>query len=386
MVWVSCGSCCCVAVVYRAQRVVMPLDDAPMWVVVDDRYEVHPVGRDFCLALVGAARSPNTVRAYAQKVAKFLTWCSACGLDWTRLTFPDLTRYKHHIEREPTTGGRRRDGKTVNLYLGVMAEFLRYSALEGHVDSALVGKLSVPKHLRYTPRGFDPGENGQNRVIASRTLKAAEYTKAPRALSPDQVAAVLAVCRNPRDVFLVRVQHDIGLRIGETLGLRRSDIHFLPDSSMLGCAVAGPHVHVRRRMNPNGSLAKSHYPRHIPAPEALIDAYRDYQGQRFDRLPDGLCDFVFVNLYGSDPDAPMTYANAKRCIDRIGKTAGLTLRPHMLRHTAATNWVRGGHRIDVVQELLGHASWTSTEVYLHPSAEEMRTAVNNLGLGQEIAQ
>jgi len=319
------------------------------------------------------------------KVARFLTWCSASGLDWRRLTFPDLSRYKRCIELEPTTAGRRRDGKTVNLYLGAMTEFLRYAAMEGHVDVALVEKLSRPKYLRYSPKGFDSGENGQNRIIAARTLKANEYDKPPEALDAGQVDDVLAVCRNPRDVLLIRVLHDIGLRIGEALGLRRSDIHFLPDSSVLGCGVKGPHLHVRRRMNPNGSLAKSRYPRHVPVTAALVEAYREYQGERYDRIPEAQCDFVFVNLYGREPDAPMTYSNAKRCTDRIARTAGVTLRPHMLRHTAATNWVRNGERLDVVQELLGHVNWTSTQVYLHPSDEEMRNAVDALALGKETA-
>ena len=362
----------------------MSLDETPMWVVVDDHYEVHKIARDFCLTLVGAGRSPNTVRTYAPKVAKFLMWCSAVGLDWTQLTFPDLSRYKRSVEMEPTAAGRRRDGKTVNLYLGAMAEFLRFAAMDGHVDAALVDKLSRPKYLRYAPKGFDPGENGQNRIIAARTLKANEYDKPPEALEPDQVAAALNACRNPRDVLLIRVLHDIGLRIGEALGLVRSDIHFLPDSSVLGCTVKGPHLHVRRRMNPNGSLAKSRYPRHVPVTAALVDAYRDYQAERYDRLPEGQCDFVFVNLYGRDPDTPMTYANAKRCTDRIARVADVTLRPHMLRHTAATNWMRNGERLDVVQELLGHVSWTSTQVYLHPSEEEMRNAVDALALGKEM--
>jgi integrase/recombinase XerD len=374
-----------VARVFRAQRITSAVDDSPMWVVVDDYYEVHKVARDFCLTLAGAGRSPNTVRTYAPKVARFLTWCSVSGLDWTRLTFRDLSRYKRCIEMESTVVGRRRDGKTVNLYLGVMVEFLRFAVIEGHVDAALVEKLSRPKYLRDVPKGLDPGENGQNRIVAARTLKANEYDKLPEALEPGQVCAVLDACRNPRDVLLIRVLHDIGLRIGEALGLRRSDIHFLPDSSVLGCAVKGPHLHVRRRMNPNGSLAKSRYPRHVPVTAALVDAYRDYQGERYDRLSEGQCDFVFVNLYGREPDAPMTYANAKRCTDRIGKTAEVALRPHMLRHTAATNWVRNGERLDVVQELLGHVSWTSTQVYLHPCEEEMRNAVDALALGKEIA-
>ena len=47
------------------------------------------------------------------------------------------------------------------------------------------------------------------------------------------------------------------MRIGETLGLRREDLHLLHSSRSLGCAVPGPHLHVRRRMNQNGALAQS---------------------------------------------------------------------------------------------------------------------------------
>jgi site-specific recombinase XerD len=365
--------------------VVLSDDEAPIWVVVDDNYQVHRVAADFCLSLLGANRSPNTIKSYAPKVAKFLTWCSGRGQDWTALSFADLTRYKRSLELEPTRSGRRRDGRTTNLYLGAMTEFLRFAALEGHVDQALVDELSRPKHLRYVPKGFDAGENGQNRLIQARTLKATEFEKPPEALEADEAAAVLGACRNPRDVLLVRVMLDVGLRIGEALGLRRSDIHFLPDSSILGCFVRGPHLHVRRRMNVNGSIAKSRYPRHVPVTAAIVAAYREYQSERDSRVPEGDCDFVFINVYSRNPDTPVTYPNAKRCIDRIGRAAKVTLRPHMLRHTAATNWMRNGERIDVVQELLGHVSWTSTQVYLHPSDDEMRRAVDTLAFGTEIA-
>lgn len=372
------------AVIFRAQRVMSSVDDSPMWVVVDDRYEVHRVASDFCLSLVGANRSVNTIKSYAPKVAKFLTWCSSRGLDWRRVSFADLTRYKRFLELEPMPSGRRRDGKTTNLYLGAMTEFLRYASLEGHVPQSLVDQLSRPKFLRYAPKGFDPGENGQHRLVQARTLKATEYAKPPEVIEPDHTEAVLAACRNTRDVLLVRAMLDVGLRVGEVLGLRRSDIHFLPDSAMLGCYAEGPHLHVVRRMNLNGAVAKSRFPRRVPVTAAVVEAYRHYQAERADRVPEGECDFVFVNLYGAEPDTPMSYPNAKRCIDRIARTSGLVVRPHMLRHTAATNWIRNGERIDVVQELLGHVSWTSTQVYLHPSDDEMRRAVDNLAFGMEI--
>src|SRR6266540_1354098 len=68
-----------------------------------------------------------------------------------------------------------------------------------------------------------------------------------------------------------------GLRIGEALGLRRADMHLLPDSRGLGCTVVGAHVHVAHRANPNGALAKSRFPRSVPASDAVLASYADYR-------------------------------------------------------------------------------------------------------------
>jgi len=57
-------------------------------------------------------------------------------------------------------------------------------------------------------------------------------------------------------------------------------MHLLPDSRSLGCAVVGAHVHVRRRVNPNRSLAKSRFPRVVPASDDVLAAYGDYQAER----------------------------------------------------------------------------------------------------------
>ena len=81
---------------------------------------------------------------------------------------------------------------------------------------------------------------------------------------------MLACCRRPREHFMVILLLDTGLRIGEALGLRRGDMHLLPDSRGLGCATVGAHVHVRHRANPNGALAKSRFPRTVPASDAVL--------------------------------------------------------------------------------------------------------------------
>ena len=181
---------------------------------------------------------------------------------------------------------------------------------------------------------------------------------------------------------MVRLMHGTGLRIGEALGLRREDMHLLPDSRRLGCTLVGPHVHVRHRANPNGALAKSRFPRSVPASEALLLAYADYQSERAELLGHDEAGMVFVNLYHEPSGSPMSYRAAKSFFDRLARGCGFPVRPHMMRHTAATNWVRAGVPLDVVQKLLGHVSLASTTVYLHARDEDCRRAVETVAAGR----
>ena len=79
----------------------------------------------------------------------------------------------------------------------------------------------------------------------------------------------------------------------------------------------------------------------------------------------------------------MTYRAAKRFFERVARDCGFPVRPHMLRHTAATSWVRAGTDLDVVRDLLGHASLASTTVYLHARDEDKRQAVEAVAAGRK---
>jgi site-specific recombinase XerD len=78
----------------------------------------------------------------------------------------------------------------------------------------------------------------------------------------------------------------------------------------------------------------------------------------------------------------MVYRAAKRFFERLADECGFAVRPHMLRHSAATNWVRAGVDLDVVQHLLGHVSPASTAVYLHARDEDKRRAVEAVAAGE----
>lgn len=87
---------------------------------------------------------------------------------------------------------------------------------------------------------------------------------------------------------------------------------------------------------------------------------------------------MFLNRYGATRARPMSYSNAVQMVAAAGRRAGFRARPHMLRHTAATRWRRGGAGLDVIQVLLGHASAASTAIYLHASDDELRAAVERV--------
>ncbi len=145
--------------------------------------------------------------------------------------------------------------------------------------------------------------------------------------------------------------------------------------------MVGAHLHVRHRVNPNGALAKSRFPRMVPASDDVLAAYGDYQAERADILGGDESDMVFVNLYHQPLGAAMRYRATKDFFDRLARECRFALRPHMLRHSAATNWVRAGVPLDVVQKLLGHATLASTTVYLHAHDEDLRRAVEAVAAG-----
>jgi integrase/recombinase XerD len=107
-----------------------------------------------------------------------------------------------------------------------------------------------------------------------------------------------------------------------------------------------------------------------------VTLYADYVHERDVRL--GVGDrnpLVFVNLYRPPLGEAVSYQNVREMFDRLARASGLTVRPHLLRHTAATTWLRQGTSRETVQHLLGHVSPSSMQPYLHPNETDKRAAV-----------
>ncbi len=88
-------------------------------------------------------------------------------------------------------------------------------------------------------------------------------------------------------------------------------------------------------------------------------------------------DFVFVNLFRAPLGAPMRLDAVNDLVTAAAERAGTgALRPHQLRHSFASNVIDAGGTLEEAQDLLGHASITSTQVYAHPDPARLRAAVD----------
>lgn len=377
---------------FVAERATLKADGSSRFVVVDGDFEFHLEATAYTGWLRALGRSVNTERAYASRIARFLTYCEVCRLDWHRVSPEDLARYLNMlvtepIRKDPLSGAspKFRANKTANANLTAVCEFLRFAASRGWVDGEIVAHLSQPKYLRRAPAGYDWGENQQFREVRARSLMLREVDRAPQALTDEEIATVVKALPQQRDRLLVRLLSETGMRIGEALGLRREDMHLLSTSAALGCRIQGPHVHVTRRLNTNGAAAKSRMPRSIPVTPNLVQEYTSYLNERTDLADPGSSDFVFVNMKRVPIGSPMTYHNAKKVFERVSRTVDFEVRPHMLRHSAATRWLASGTSRDVVQALLGHVSPQSMEVYYHPTDAEKRSAVDKVDGAEDEA-
>ncbi len=327
-----------------------------------------------------AGRSPNTCRSYGAKVAAYLTWSADQGFHWRFPTFTVMSRWKMHVADSCfVVAGeeRRRSDGTRAIWETSVFDFYKWAAAAGLVDAGVVGTFF---ELRTVPARYS-GEGTVTRVVPKAELRTRHTAApAPKWLETEESRSrLLEVDLNPRDKFLVILLFVSALRIGQALALFREDVHLVGSARDLGCDIAGPHVHLVTRETLNDARNKSREEQAVPIAAWAADFYADYQHERHLRLGDDDNPHVFVNLY-VNPGEAMRYSTARELFERISRVLEQRVRAHMLRHTRATAWLKGLDcepvDIDVVRELLGHASVQTTGIYLHSDKDAMRAAVD----------
>jgi site-specific recombinase XerD len=369
----------------RALRVVVT-DALAYWTVVDDDWCRVPVADDFLRHVrVGRDRAEGTTKAYAGDLALFLGWCAETGRDLVGGAralglFVAMLRTTP-IERAGAGQGKVRSPGRINHVLAAVREFYKHAVADGTLDASVLAVLYEIGDDRHLPAELRPEGSGLRYRARPRHVQRNRRSPGPGPVRAEEMPALLGACRCWRDRLLVVMLWFCGMRIGEALGLRRADLHLTASAQALGCAVGGPHLHViDRDTNPNGAHAKG-TERCVPVRAEVLACYDHYLAERGACREALDCDFVFVNLFHAPVGRPMSDHTVRQWLAALSGRAGLerTIKPHMFRHATATELLARGVGIDVVKELLGHASIRSTEAYLHPDVSALRSAVERLG-------
>lgn len=356
------------------------------WTVVDDDWCLVPVADAFlCHLRLGRDRAEGTTKAYAGDLALFLGWCAGSGRDLvggarSLSLFVAMLRTTP-VQRAGSGQGKVRSAGRINHVLAAVRELYKHAVADGTVDSVVLSLLYEIGDDRHLPAELRPEGSGVRYRARPRHVQRSRRGPGPGAVRAAEVDALLRACRSWRDRLLVVVLWFCGVRIGEALGLRRCDLHLTASARALGCAIEGPHLHVvDRDTNPNGAHAKGG-DHHVPVRAEILACYDHYLIERSACRAANECDFVFVNLFHAPIGRPMSDHTVRQWLAALAGRAGLErpIKPHMFRHATATELLARGVGIDVVKELLGHASIRSTEAYLHPDVAALRAAVDRLG-------
>lgn len=347
--------------------------------VLDDAGAAVPVAGDFLAHLVARGCSPNTVLAYGSDLGHLWRFLGAARLPWDALTPERALELLGHLRATPARRSGQplapvlatRDGEpagppklspaTVNRALAAVSSFYDWAMLAGRfggpnpivrvVDRALV--RATERH-----RPFLAGISRQPET--RRALQVKTVRRLPRPLDEGRVAALLGALRCRRDLALVRLMLDGGLRPGEALGLHLGDV-----------AYGRRRVTIRHREDhPRGVRQKSRTERVVDLHEAAtLEAVSAYL--MAERPADAESPLLFlVGGKGRRRGEPLSYAALARLFARACARAGIRapwVTPHSLRHTHATRMWELGMRELTLQRRLGHASPESTRLYTRVS-------------------
>jgi integrase/recombinase XerD len=386
----------------RAFPVRLP-SGACYWTVLDDELTVFAVADEFLRHVrFGRDGAESTTKSYAHSIALFLRWCArtrrswqggveqlALFMTWLAYAGPAASGAEGSASMvlagpgsAPVRGPRR-----INGVLTAVREMVVHAVAVGQADGRLVSLLYEVADDRDLP---ETARDSDGRMAwRMRTRHRLHQPERPvRRASDTDIVALLHACRSARDRLIVLLMARAGLRRGELCGLRRSDVHLLADSRALGCDVARAHLHVlRREGNPNGAWAKSRRQRVVPLDFLVVQAFDTYLFERM-RVPQaGDSDFALVNLFRAPLGAPMRPDAVGELLAAASRRAGLAtaVTPHQLRHAFGSNAADAGCGIDVVADLLGHASVSSSQVYLHADPARLRAAVDLVASPREQA-
>jgi len=327
-------------------------------------------------------RPPNSIRAVAYDLRDFAEYLDEKHLDLDDVSNEILASFMrwHRFGADNVTGlveeAARRSRTSTNRAMASIAGFYRFLGSRGSdaPGSSGLGRLESSKIMYRPPRKSvvdSVGAASKKRTRARLGPRLPRSKKPLKTLTIQQVHQILGECRDHRDRLLVMFAFSTGMRVGQILGLQHQDIDSRTDTI---------HI-VARENNPNGLRSKRNKSGSIPISPQLCDLYVEYMHEQYGYIDSP---YVFIDF---DSLEQSTYSAAKSIVERLRRASGIDgWSLQTLRHTFVTLSRRAGVPIDVIADLVLHASVATTmETYSHLDADDLRRVLVQHGVWEEIA-
>ena len=279
-------------------------------------------------------QAEHTQKTYAGLLNKFIVWAGPQNLtDWKRVELKHLMSFLQHereraLVNEPKESTRRLSSESVYLEIAALRAFYRFAENEKHLPVNVAENLALPRRWQRLPKA----------------LTNAEIDKL---LKPEPNETKNTLC----DQAILELAYASGLRLAELRNLRLEQLHL--EAGFINVIGKGN----KERVVPVGRQAVAALNRYLEAGRPKLVTPRSPAN-------------VFLTKRGTAFASVTLWLRIKQRVRRAGVERNVT--PHMLRHSFATHLLEHGADLRVIQELLGHANISTTEVYTHVAGNRLR--------------
>jgi integrase/recombinase XerD len=302
-------------------------------------------------------QSDNTAKTYAALLGRFTAWAAKQNLtDWKQVELKHLMAFLQHerernllpvgrpasqVAADPKQGdngsrgrsphqisAKRLSSESVYLEIAALRAFYKFAENEKHGPINVAENLSLPRRWKRLPKALTNDEITK--------LLAPELPETPESL---------------RDQAILELAYASGLRLAELKNVRLEQLHL--DAGFINV------------------IGKGNKERVVPVGRKAVEAMNRYLAVGRPKLvtPKSPAN-VFLTKRGTPFASVTLWLRIKKRVRRAGVERNIT--PHMLRHSFATHLLEHGADLRVIQELLGHATISTTEIYTHVTGNRLR--------------
>ncbi|MBA4149514.1 MAG: tyrosine recombinase [Verrucomicrobia bacterium] len=279
-------------------------------------------------------QAEHTQKTYAALLGKFVDWARKNGLsDWKSVELPHLMSFIEHeraraLETAPEGSTQKLSSESVYLEIAALRAFYKFAENEKLLPRNIAENLSLPRRWKRLPKSLSNEE-------------------IEKLLIPEIPEAPLSLC----DQAILELAYASGLRLSELRTIRLEQLQ-----------LEAGFINV---------IGKGNKERVVPVGKKAVEAIERYLRVGRPQLVNRKSP---ANLFLSKRGTPFASVSLWWRIKRRAKLSGIekNVTPHMLRHSFATHLLEHGADLRVIQEMLGHANISTTEVYTHVAGSRLR--------------